>query len=446
MKIALVSLSKCDWGRLPIGLLCIQAYLRKHSLQHEVLIIDGGFQEPLKEIIRGGFDLVGISSMTSEYETATQLGKVLRVKEPKLKIILGGTHISTLPSSFRPEAFDSMVIGEGEAALVSLISGQLVTSNMLVSLDDFPHLDYSSLSPAYFKRQPMANFSAFGIESSLMTSRGCPFSCVFCSSGNQSENVRYFSVDWVLKEIEILYNKGVRYISIFDEVFALSLKRVSSIASEIIKRGLHKKITFYCNARADLITPELLSILREMGCRNIFFGFESGSQEVLNYLKCGKVLVEDNKKAILLCNKAGIRVLGNCIIGSPVEHLSDFKETQAFIEWAYKHKVNRMMISVLQLLPGTPVWKYAKIRGVVSDKMDFNKLSIHTPNAHRMGYVSMFSSDYFSILHDRAMSSIHKFKWRKLRAFLRNSPFDTIRFALSSPFYYIKRMFNSTLP
>ncbi|MFQ5903448.1 MAG: hypothetical protein ACE5JO_07145, partial [Candidatus Binatia bacterium] len=104
------------------------------------------------------------------------------------------------------------------------------------------------------------------------------------------------------------------------------------------------------------------------------FGFETGSNKVLRYLKGGNVTVEDHKNAIWLCREYGIKVYGSLMFGSPTESIDDMKETQRFIDFAIENKCNKIWAFVLTPLPKTPIWEIAKQRGKVSDNMDWDLL------------------------------------------------------------------------
>src|SRR5579862_4413515 len=119
MKIALVSVRKFD-PCFPISLLCLHAYLKQRQPHHTIEIVDAAFEDPLNRILKGRYDLIGIGAMTGDYETATRLAKAIREQRP-VPIILGGTHISKLPESFR-DCFDVGVMGEGEEPLCELVS------------------------------------------------------------------------------------------------------------------------------------------------------------------------------------------------------------------------------------------------------------------------------------------------------------------------------------
>ncbi|MGD0088847.1 MAG: radical SAM protein, partial [Planctomycetota bacterium] len=213
----------------------------------------------------------------------------------------------------------------------------------------------------------------------MFTSRGCPFRCVFCSSSRYWKNVRFFSADYVVDEIQRLardYN--VQMISFFDDLFTAKLARVEEIVRLLEKRGLLGKIRFTCNCRADTVTPELGRLLVRMGFVSVGMGLESGNQPNLCYLKGERATVAQNLKAINGLKEAGLHVNASFVIGSPQETREQVLETYSFIRHS---RLDLFDVYLLTPLPGTPVWELAKQRGLVSDDMpDWSRLDV---NAYR---------------------------------------------------------------
>jgi hypothetical protein len=181
-----------------------------------------------------------------------------------------------------------------------------------------------------------------------------------------------------------------------------------------------------------------------MNMKSIFFGFESGSPKVLEYLKRGKVTMEENYNAIKLGVQHGMQVFGNVIIGSPVELEEDIKLTIDFINWAWKNGAARITASVLIPYPGTPIWDIAKEMGKVRDDMNFAQLMVDIEGDMMNGIVSGLPPEKFRPLAEDTLRAIHKFKWRKLFRFMHNDFWGTVRFVSKSPWPLIRRMFVRT--
>lgn len=462
MRIALVTVCQCEIGRMPIGILCLHAWIRHHLPQHEIHIVDAGFVNPLDVILNEDWDLVGISSMTPEYETATDLAKKLKKQKPKLPIIIGGQHITALPKSLR-NCFDLGIMGEGEATFAEIIESGIGNLSQIkgivwhgpdgvvvnpgrepISLEGYPHLHYDAIDQRYFESHAIPLFARFGVEGVVMSSRGCPYRCRFCASGHFHRSIRFFPVDWVIEEIQNLAAKGVRFIEFFDDVFAVNFPRVKHIAEEIRRLRLHETIEFYANGKADILDDKMCQILRSMNLNTLFFGLESGSERVLNYLKCAKVTMQDNRRSVMMALEHGFRVFGNVIIGSPPETVDDIRQTVNFINWCWRMGAARITASVLTPYPGTPIWDEAVSMGRVSDNMDFSLLMVDIQKQGLGGFVSKLSPDVFIAEAKKVLAAIHKFKWRKFWEFMMNDPKATIVFMLHAPWSLFRRMFVPT--
>ena len=244
---------------LPLGLISIASYFKQRFLHHQIEIVDINFENPINKIFYSHYDLIGISSMTVQYEKATALARKVKDKS-NIPIIIGGAHISTLPFSLR-DCFDIGVIGEGEETFCNIVDlyekkgklflsdlrdiggvvyredGKLnITQNMasIDPLDLVPSLDYSIIDHKYFRFKAVTYWAEFGREAILSTSRGCPYKCIFCSSTQFWGKVRYFSARRVMEEIKNLVKKyNVDHIWISDDLFTINKNRLKEIAEEL---------------------------------------------------------------------------------------------------------------------------------------------------------------------------------------------------------------------
>lgn len=464
MKIGLVYLNTNQGEIFPVGLISIATAIKQKLDGCEVEIIDINFEDPFQKIISSDYDLIGISCMTVEYEKATVLAKKIKEKL-NIPIIIGGVHISTLPVSFR-DCFDIGVIGEGEETFLDIIkfykkkgrfdslilneikgvvfkdSGRLVITpkrDLIESLDSIPALDYSFINSSYFRFRALIPWAEFGREAIILTSRGCPYKCIFCSTTQFWNKVRYFSVERIVNEItNLVENHKVDHIQIFDDLFTINKDRLKYFAQEFNKKRLYKKVKLTCQARANLVDDELCLILKSMNVRIVSFGFESGNERVLRYLKCGSVSVEQNKKAIAICVKHRLKVVGSLIFGSPTETLEEMRDTIKLIDYTKKIGADRIWSFVMTPFPATKIWEIAKERGSVSDEMNFDKLNHQTVDEPLLLEKSIDRSDFKKIFCE-GRRHLHYYKWKKLFSMLMNNPFNTILLIIISPWQYIKR-------
>lgn len=329
-KIALVSLNTGS-GCPPVGLVQYGTWLQKQG--HEVDILDKNYPNNFKKL---DYDQIGISAMTVNYGEAKLYGKWLK-ENTKAKVIIGGVHISTCPESFDPECFDEMVIGEGEK---------------YQELDDLPLPNWDLIDQRYFKPSFNTTFAERGIEGVMLTSRGCPYRCRFCSTqafwGNK---VRFHSAERVVRMIDDLWVRGVTHIQIWDDLFTINKERLKAIIKEDLP-----DIKFNCQPRADLIDDEMCELLKEIGVTTCIFGFESGNDRVLKYLKRDTCTTQDNYKAIEICHRHGLKVQGSVMLGSPNETLKEMNDTYEFVKWCAFNGVQRIWSFVATPFPKTEWW------------------------------------------------------------------------------------------
>ena len=469
MKIALINITDANsWFQ--IGLLCLQAYLKRQMPQHQVDIIEALFENPVRRVLAEKYDLVGISAMTAHYEAASLLAREIRAVS-NAPIILGGVHISKLPESLRP-CFDVGVVGEGEDTLCELVAlyetsttpsaDQLAAINGLVfhdgqqlrqtpprppvDLSNYPPLDYSAIHPSYFERKAVNSFGRFGIESFVMTSRGCPFKCVFCASSHFWNKVRYFPVEWVIAEIKGLEARGVTLLHFADDLFACNKKRMKAISEKLRAEHLCERITYDCMGNAHLFDDETCELLKSMNVKVVFFGFESGNPRVLDYLKCHTSTVEENRAAVELCRRHGLDCWGNILIASPGETLEEMEDSIRFAAWAKSRGVTRICVAILVPFPGTPVWQTALKRGLVGVDMNFDRLKCDGKEVPAGMFVDDAMKPEFAKLRDRAFALVHTFKWKKAWSLVRDSPWDALKFTMGAPQALLRHMFVRTEP
>ena len=370
----------------PLGIGYLISSLRKKYGEHliEFKVIQSKIE---REITKFKPDIVGISCLSPNYGLAIEYAKT--VKKYALPVIIGGVHISMLPSSMTRD-MDVGVIGEGEETICDLFGlfkdeggfdrGKLRDINGIVyrEKNNKLHITSKRLPIEPLDNVPFPARDVLEIDSNtyIFTSRGCPYRCVFCSSSRFWDKVRFFSADYVVNEIELLVDRyGVNHIEVFDDLFILKKKRIESILRLLKERDLHGKVSFYCNARVNLITDEMVKLLEELRVNTIYLGFESGSDKILKYLKGGTMSVEDNENAIEAINKHKIEIQGSFIIGSPEESKRDALETLDFIK---RNRLYNCSIYPLTPFPGTPIWEYAKSKNLVSEKMNWDNLRLES--------------------------------------------------------------------
>lgn len=365
---------------IPLGLLYIATYLKENIPDIEVIIRDT-WQDVLEE----SPNLVGIYSVTQNFNHAKEIAH--HAKEAGSITMVGGGHMTALPHRL-PQEFDFGVIGEGEKTVFEVVmklhQGASTTDSVWQSIDGLSYHTPDGNVLTSGRRPEEKNLDVFPFPrrefwvqklgiAHMITSRGCPFSCSFCSEPALWEKYRTHSPEHVIREIEdILTHFHSPHILMADDIFTVDIKRMRRLAELIEERGLQKQVAFSCWGRAQLINEEMVSLLKKMNFVYIAFGIESASPKVLAGLKRGAT-IEAAQRAIDLCHAAGLKVGCTFIIASPEETVEDLQMTHDFIRKNQK-KMAGVEINPAIPLPGTPLWVNALQRGLVSEEMDWSRL------------------------------------------------------------------------
>ncbi|EKD53459.1 MAG: methyltransferase [uncultured bacterium] len=335
-------------------------------------------------------DIVGITCVSQNYNYAMKYAKL--AKKRNIPVLIGGTHITVLPTTMTRD-MDVAVIGEGEMAIRDLFT-------LFLKKKEFVKKDLIGLKGLAFwsgkkiilteKRAPIVPMDSIPnpardlmrIEkcTHVFSSRGCPYRCVFCASSRFWQSTRFFSAGYVVKEIKYLYETfGVREIDFWDDLFIVSKPRIKEIVRLLKNEGLLGKLSFSCAVRSNLIDESMVKLLKKLNVKGVSMGLESGTPRILNYLKGATIDIKDHMRAIRLFKKYGIEPSASFIIGSPDETREEIMQTFKFIK---DSKLRGFGVYVLTPLPGTPIWEYAKERGMVDENMDWSTLNVEFLENH----------------------------------------------------------------
>jgi radical SAM superfamily enzyme YgiQ (UPF0313 family) len=310
-------------------------------------------------------DLVGISAITSTAPQAYRLAD--RVREAGAIAVLGGTHTSFLPDEGLRHA-DYVVRGEGEFAFQELVDaierGEGVEKIQNLSYVDhgrvvntaerpkIPNLDVNPI-PDY---SLIAGWKPGGVVS-IATSRGCPFSCTFCSvPGMYGHAVRTHSIARVLEELRI--HRDDLYTFFADDIFTANKKRVKELLREMIDRGLTPE--WGAQVRTETVDdPELLELMRDSHCFNVYVGFESINPRTLKLFQKKQDLAKI-ERSIERFHAHGVRIHGMFVVGSDED---DVETIDATAEFALKHDIDSIQFMILTPIPGSPDWDQLYAQG-----------------------------------------------------------------------------------
>ena len=374
----------------PLGIGYLISSIRNHFRKDicEFKVIEDDIE---REIIDFKPDIVGISSVSQNYNRAMAFSKV--AQKYGIPVLCGGVHISMVPSSLT-EHMDVGVIGEGEETICELFElferkGRFERSDLrkikgIIYWDDGDRIAATEkralVEPLDSLAFPSRDVFKVQRHTYMFTARGCPYRCAFCSSSRFWGKVRLFSAEYVANEIEDLVTRyNVESIGFYDDIFPINAERVRNIKDILEKKHILGRVGFTCSIRANMVHDEIIHLLKDLGTKFIGMGLESGCNETLTFLKGNHINTEDNERAISIIKKHGISVVGSFIIGSPEENKPKILKTLNFVK---RSKLDEFALYVLIPLPGTPIWEYAKSRGLVDETMDWDKLNVNFEESH----------------------------------------------------------------
>jgi len=394
--------STSDHIQPPLGLAYLAASLRKNGFK--VVLVDAnkeraGVKQVLKIISQNNPDFIGVQFYSQNYDDIKQLLLQVKLNFPQIITIVGGPHPSALPGEILKEfgkLIDFAFCGEAELGLPKLlkniaspkhfksIAGLIFRKeNKIIvnppyfspDLDQFDYPAWDLIKPQnYPPSQHGAFFKNFPIAP-IITTRGCPFGCNFCSAGvNSGTLLRTRSVNNVVTEIKDLYTRyRIREFHIVDDNFTLAKTYAEKMLSAIINLKLKASFAVPNGVRLDTLDDELLFLMKQAGFYLISVGIESGSDRILKKMN-KHITVDKIKEKLLLIKKHKLDVAGFFILGYPGETEEEINKTIAF---SLNLGLLRANFFLFQPLPGTQV---AKKFPKNSLKIDYGKLSFTKPS------------------------------------------------------------------
>jgi anaerobic magnesium-protoporphyrin IX monomethyl ester cyclase len=361
----------------PLGIISLAAYLEKQGM--DVRVEDYIIQPYSRERVRAVLndyrpDVVGSTAVTMNVKKGLRILQDYKEEAPGVVTVMGGPHVSFDADDIliKNGYVDYVVRGEGEITFTEMLraldSGSPVDGIAGVSCrrggavhhaEDRPLIEDINILP-YPARHlvPLSKYRALSFPISMVTSRGCPYKCIFCVGAKMvGRKVRYFDVDRVVDEFEVLSKLGFAQINIADDFFTANRSRCMKICDEIIRRGIHHRWGAF--ARVDSVTEELLVRLKESGCYMLCFGIESGDQEILDRIK-KRTTLEKCRRASELCHKVGVEPMMSFILGLPGETPESVEKTLEFGKSLSKN----YGFHVLSPFPGTEVREKAAEYGI----------------------------------------------------------------------------------
>jgi len=360
-----------------LGLLYIAAVLEQEGHHVEVIDIDietDPQNKIMHSLLRLKPEILCIHVMTWTFHQANEIAKLAKNTLPSICVVAGGAAITSAPEPVMEySVFDYGVIGEGEKTTVELMrtlsskgdtskipgiiyrkGEQLCLSEqrpLIETLDSIPN-------PARHLVKLNRYYDALSRKrtcATMITSRGCPYNCIYCDRRNRMGNKwRSFSNRRIIEEMrELKDHYGIKEIMFFDDEFIIDRRRTIEFCNLILEKNL--KIIWECRSRVDMVDRELLAIMKKSGCYRIRFGFESGDDEVLRILKKG-ITVKQSLECARLVKESGIEICGYFMFGCPEETEKTIKKTIALI---FAIEPDFAVLSKTILIPGSELFEWA---------------------------------------------------------------------------------------
>ena len=360
----------------PIGIMQLASWLEKHG--HPTSLHDcmgprapRTIEENAERILATRPELVGFSATTSGFMDAVDMAAILKARRPEIRIIVGNVHVSSIGAPLLdhfPE-IDYLCVGEGEGAMLDLAEGRPLSelNNIIYRDNGRPVtnarrgriLDLDTLPfPAYDKLEGFPrgyHLPLFSYEkrwgATMITSRGCPYTCSFCDRTIFERAYKYNSAAYIHEHMRHLRDRfGVRHINIYDDLFTANKKRIHELCELLIRKPLG--VDFNCAIRAGHTSREVLDLLKRAGALQVSLGIESADHDMMERHKAG-VTLEAIRETVEMIHAAGLRAKGLFIFGLPGETPETLRATSDFI---LSIGLDEMNMTKFCPMHGAPIW------------------------------------------------------------------------------------------
>ncbi len=360
----------------PLGILQLAAWLERHG--HPCQVHDClGPAAPTSTaanaelVLATNPEIVGFSATTSSFMEGVEIAALIKSRRPGVRIVFGNVHVSAIGAPLLrhfPE-IDYLCIGEGEGTMLDLAAGrdpreianlcyrdgeEIVTNprrQRTPNLDDLPFPAYEKLAgfPQGYHLPLFSYVKRYG--ATMVTSRGCPYSCSFCDRTVFEHLYRTNSADYVYAHMKYLRDRfAVRHINFYDDLFTAHRRRVEELCEQLIARPLG--MDFNCAVRAGHTSDALLRLLKRAGALMVSIGIESADPDMMARHKSG-VSLDGIRKTVEQIHAAGLRAKGLFIFGLPGETPETIAATSDFL---LSLGLDEMNMSKFSPLYGAPIW------------------------------------------------------------------------------------------
>ncbi len=370
----------------PLGLLYIGKIIQNEG--NTVTLLDFSAEQFNEQKLRTALqntDVIGLSVLSPSINEVKKIIQLIRQQKPEIPIIIGGPHCTLLPEKALKETQANICVqGDSETIIPDImkalnkekyfsdIPGVFTYINnglqhgpspqLSKNLDTIPFPNRSLVKQYTYGREYNPHLKA-GEFTSIITSRGCPYQCRFCSRGSISmQRYRSRSSENIIAELREIKAQGFRHIVISDDCFPTNTKQASGLFEAIIQEELSLKFSVTAT-RVDLADETLYKTMRRAGVTHMQFGLESGNQDVLDFYQ-KNTTVEIIRDAVHLSHANGFFTIGSFIFGAPFETLKHFNQT---LQFAKSLPLDSVSFLPLRYMVGSDLWNQAVAEGKIRE-------------------------------------------------------------------------------
>ncbi|MHB9073515.1 MAG: B12-binding domain-containing radical SAM protein [Desulfobaccales bacterium] len=410
-------------NRLPLSLAYLAGVIKKHT-DWDVMVYNADFISPdepivLNYITGAGFQnylenlgdpakpiwqeirktiadfapsLVGISSKSQNFLSATRVAQLVKSVNKDIVVVIGGPHPSLQKAeALKEECFDIGVFGEGEITILEVLQaqsgdkalseipgiayregGKVVINSGRELIQDIDTLPFPiSTAPEVLKDYSKYPKEAFRY---IFATRGCPYNCSFCGSRYiWTRKPRFRSVENILREIKELQKLGINWIHFDDDTFGIKRSFIKELANGMMRQC--PDMSWSCEMHVKLVDPEIISLMKKAGCKDIQMGIESGNNAILKEIRKG-ITIEGAINAAQIIKRANISLELFFMVGFPQETEETLNDTFKAIK---NIPCDNIIYSIFTPYPGTELFNYCKQEGIIPDDFDVSMCNHQSP-------------------------------------------------------------------